>query len=371
MPCRGGGGSHRFEFTREEISEAVRASGLLELEVEIGPGCSLHRPLGSAPGDPAAAEELSEAEIREIILQARDLGVKGITLFAAPENPQPELPGLCRFVESQGLEVEVSTEIPGIEPGRCGRASDPAAETCGDGCMRHRYSCLVCPCGDVVPCAGLDLSIGNVRNRTLSEILEDSEVLEDLRDHLHTIKGPCASCEDAEVCYGCRGAAYRLTGDYLASDPLCWKNADRQDEIARLPFAVEAIIPHEKPMRIVDRLEKIGERSGEVSVTVSEEILFVGEGDVVDETAYLEMMAQSVAALDGFKRLGRPHPALAGFLVGAQKLEILGPARVGERLNIHLYKQTRFGGFGILEGSVTRDGVVLARGEVKIWQDAG
>lgn len=39
----------------------------------------------------------------------------------------------------------------------------------------------------------------------------------------HT-KGPCQSCEPAEGCYGCHGAAFQMTGDYLASDPMCWRN---------------------------------------------------------------------------------------------------------------------------------------------------
>jgi radical SAM protein with 4Fe4S-binding SPASM domain len=237
--------------------------------------------------------------------------------------------------------------------------------------MRHKFSCLLCPCGDVMPCVGLNMPIGNIRENTLSDIIEDSEVLEDLRDHIHTIKGPCASCSDAEVCYGCRGAAHRLTGDYLASDPLCWKNADRQDEIASLPFAADEVIPQKRPMRIIDDLVKTGDRSGEVSVTVSKEMPFVGDDGVIDESAYFEMMAQSIAAINGFKRLGRSQSALEGFLVGVQEFEILGPARVGDTLNIHVQKKTRFGKFGILKGTVSRNGVVLARGEIKTWEDAG
>ena len=49
-------------------------------------------------------------------------------------------------------------------------------------------------------------------------------LLKDLKDHRNTIKGPCGTCEKADHCYGCRGAAYQMTGDYLASDPLCWRN---------------------------------------------------------------------------------------------------------------------------------------------------
>ena len=47
---------------------------------------------------------------------------------------------------------------------------------------------------------------------------------------------------------------YRLTGDYLGSDPVCSKNVDRQDEIARLPFAVDEIVPQKRPMRVIDQL---------------------------------------------------------------------------------------------------------------------
>jgi radical SAM protein with 4Fe4S-binding SPASM domain len=222
----------------------------------------------------------------------------------------------------------------------------------------------------VIPCAGLKLPIGSIRERALSELLSDSEVLEDLRDHVNHIKGPCASCEDAGICCGCRGEAYRSTGDYLASDPSCPRNADRQDEIARLPFPADAIIPQRKPMRIIDQLVEVGDRSGEVSVTVSEEMPFVGADGIIDGIAYFEMMAQSVAAMNGFKRLGRSRSPLEGFLVGANDLEVLELARVGETLNIHLYKETRFGQFGVLRGVVSRDGAVLARGEVKIWQTA-
>jgi radical SAM protein with 4Fe4S-binding SPASM domain len=235
--------------------------------------------------------------------------------------------------------------------------------------MRHRFSCLVCWQGDVMPCVGLEIPIGNIREQALRDILKDSEVLEDLRDHTHTIKGPCASCADAETCYGCRGAAYRWTGDYLASDPSCWRNADRQDEIARLPFPAEELIPQKRPMRLIDELVRVGERSGEVSATVSDDMPFVRGDGVLDEIALFEMMAQSVAALDGFKRWGRSGSSPRGYLVGARRLEILEPARAGDTLHISLHKEARFGNFGILEGTVSRNGAVLARGEIKIWHE--
>jgi len=95
----------------------------------------------------------------------------------------------------------------------------------GNRCMRHQFSCLLTSKGDVTPCVGVNLPIGNIRRQKLAEILAGSRVLKELKDFRNSIKGPCASCEKVGSCYGCRGAAYQLTGDYLASDPLCWRVA--------------------------------------------------------------------------------------------------------------------------------------------------
>lgn len=103
----------------------------------------------------------------------------------------------------------------------------------GNKCMRHQFSCLVTAQGEVQPCVGITLSLGNIRRRPLAEILAGSKVLQDLRNYRQTIKGPCGTCDRAQECYGCRGAAFQITGDYLASDPLCWRTygSDQPGEV--------------------------------------------------------------------------------------------------------------------------------------------
>jgi predicted hotdog family 3-hydroxylacyl-ACP dehydratase len=191
--------------------------------------------------------------------------------------------------------------------------------------------------------------------------------VQDLREYRRTIKEPCRSCDKARHCYGCRGAAYQLTGDYLASDPLCWRNVHRQKDIVRLPMAVDAIIPQQFPMRVIDTLIKVGERSAVATATASPTMPFVNDQGILDEAVYMEMIAQTIAAMNGFKHMNASGAHTQGLLVGAKKLEILGLARVGETLTISVYKQTRYGEFGILEGIVSRGDIALARGEIKIW----
>jgi len=97
-------------------------------------------------------------------------------------------------------------------------------------CKRHLYSCLINAQGGVQPCTGLDMTIGNIREQSLSDILLGSSVIENLRNIYERIEGPCRSCSYNYECYGCRGNAYQITGNYLASDPTCWRLPEGFDE---------------------------------------------------------------------------------------------------------------------------------------------
>jgi len=96
----------------------------------------------------------------------------------------------------------------------------PIAGLC---CARHLYTCTVTVTGEVLPCPGVAIAVGNIRSATLADILAQSPVIHDLRNIRERIKGACRVCEDRDICYGCRGMAFQATGDYLAADPLCWK----------------------------------------------------------------------------------------------------------------------------------------------------
>jgi len=90
-------------------------------------------------------------------------------------------------------------------------------------CKRHLYSCLINSQGNVQPCTGVDMHVGNIRRTPLEDILESSPVVANLRNIYAKIEGNCKTCEHNYECYGCRGNAYQITGNYLASDPTCWR----------------------------------------------------------------------------------------------------------------------------------------------------
>lgn len=274
-------------------------------------------------------------------------------------------------VDSRTIE-EFFQVISEIDSNKYGIHWDPKPPLVGGECLRHQFSCAVNSEGYVQSCVGITIPIGNVRQQSLKEILRESEVVQDLKNYKDMIKGPCGECESFEACYGCRGTAYQMTGDYLASDPLCWKNIERRDEIMFLPVDVARVIPHKPPMLLIDRLLEVQERASVSEMTVREDMIFVDDNGHLDDASYPEIISQAAAAQEGFRRFGGRRPLIEGFLLGIKNIEILGNSYVGDTLRISLHKKAKFGDFGILKGEVYKADKLIARGEIKVWQnDAG
>lgn len=259
-------------------------------------------------------------------------------------------------------------DIARLDREKYGREWEPQPPLVGNKCLRNQFTCLVDAYGNVMPCVGITIPAGNIRERSLQSILADSIMFGHLRDYKGRIKGPCAECAQADECYGCRGAAYQLTGDYLASDPLCWHNKQRLDEIVHLPTAAAPFAPQEVPMLLVDTLVSVGDGEAVAETTVRAGTPFVDRMGRLDNAAYLEMMAQTVAVYHGFQNHGRTHTAPCGMLLGTRDLNIRGEARVGDVLRIHIRHATSFGAYSVLTGVITLNGEPLASGELKVWE---
>ncbi|MEM3684436.1 MAG: hypothetical protein QXX17_02900 [Conexivisphaerales archaeon] len=73
--------------------------------------------------------------------------------------------------------------------------------------------------GSVYPDQLIDIRLGDVREKTLSSIYEESSLLSDFQNS--RFKGLCGICRYRLVCGGSRERAYLELGDPLASDPAC------------------------------------------------------------------------------------------------------------------------------------------------------
>ena len=283
---------------------------------------------------------VNEAEVAGLWKYLRDRGVKPYLEIMTPQG---------RLLEHRELEVhprrlkEIFDEICAFDRER-GFEWEPQPPLVGAKCLRHQYSCVIGANGDVTPCVGLTVTLGNVHEQPLADILRGSNVLRRLKKFRETIKGPCRSCDKADSCYGCRGAAYQLTGDYLASDPLCWRNCDELLALPpELPCDATQFLPHRPPMTMVETLLEVGEWSI-IETTVAPDNRVLRDG-VLDPEAIPEIVAQGCAAITGFEQADR-H--LKGMLTGIRNVTIPGVIRAGDKLRIRMRETDELDAYHIL-----------------------
>ena len=97
------------------------------------------------------------------------------------------------------------------------------------GCGAGRFYLAVEPNGDIYPCVFFPhepkVLLGNVKTTDFGHMWTQSRVLSELRNR-DLLQGHCGSCENRDVCGGCRARAVGYFGDYLDSDPGCVNNYD-------------------------------------------------------------------------------------------------------------------------------------------------
>lgn len=134
-----------------------------------------------------------------------------------------------------------------------------------------------------------------------------------------------------------------------------------------LSVPVETLIPHRKPMCLIDRLVEFKDQGGTVAALVSfEHALVAGDGRL-DTLAVAEMIAQSYAAVKGYDDYGTGNSVKQGFLVGIRKIQFRGAVFAGDLLRINVKTVGSIAGFAVVAGTVTREQELIAEGEIKLW----
>jgi radical SAM protein with 4Fe4S-binding SPASM domain len=127
----------------------------------------------------------------------------------------------------EGLESHIQNLAPSSEAHENMRRA-PMHVNAGDGFV------FISLLGEVFPSGYLPVTAGNVKDRPLKDIYQQSELFLALRNK-DVLKGRCGKCEYRFVCGGSRSRAFAMTGDYLAEEPFC------SYEPGSFPFA-EALI---------------------------------------------------------------------------------------------------------------------------------
>ena len=134
-----------------------------------------------------------------------------------------------------------------------------------------------------------------------------------------------------------------------------------------LPVDAELLVPHRRPICMIDRLVEYRDESCVLEALVhSDNLLVDGEG-VLDSVAYMELIAQAFAAFKGYHETLHEKPVKKGFLVVVKHMECRKEAFLGDLLRVKVSTISEVGDFAIAEGTITRGDEVLATGSLTLW----
>ncbi len=155
-----------------------------------------------------------------------------------------------------------------------------------------------------------------------------------------------------------------MTGDYLAADPTCWKNASKQSEILTLPLDAEPFIPHRRPVAMVTSLLRVTDAGGDVMAEIRPDNIFLNADGFLDNAAIPELAAQAVAALNGFLF---PETIRKGMLAEINRFECRMPIRAGEQVTASCRTESEFPPWYMITFRILgADNSLRAEGELKL-----
>ena len=106
---------YNLEFTEEEIRAAVAADRLLSMEIEFSRICNFRCSYCYVPDQNEFKNELSREEIKDVILQAKELGARKIIILGGEPSIYPYLVEMLHFIGREGLEIEMFTNGSGVD----------------------------------------------------------------------------------------------------------------------------------------------------------------------------------------------------------------------------------------------------------------
>lgn len=136
-----------------------------------------------------------------------------------------------------------------------------------------------------------------------------------------------------------------------------------------LPCPAEILVPHQPPMLLIDRLI---ERKGDMAVA---EACVPQKGPCVDKERgllpefFIEIIAQTMAAVNGYDALLYGKKLNDGFLVGIDDFFWNTAPLPNKTLQIKVEKIFEFEMIKIIRGKVLCNNVLLAKGKIKVWEN--
>ena len=171
------------------------------------------------------------AEYREIKELSDRLGMKlGTSPIIYPKNDMGQDPIQYRVSDKDIKEIYsyFSEEDPHTYKNAYKNLRKKESSLlCGFG----RVACGINPKGEVYPCVGLPIVVGNLRKKRFAQIWEEAEVLNDIRKTKDSDLKRCFRCGSSSICFRCSALAWFEKGDLWEVPEECCRVTNSVKEV--------------------------------------------------------------------------------------------------------------------------------------------
>lgn len=135
-----------------------------------------------------------------------------------------------------------------------------------------------------------------------------------------------------------------------------------------LPCPAENLIIHRPPMLLIDQLlEREGDNAAASASLNSDSLCFSASRGILPEY-FIEIMAQTMAAANGYDALVNNTPPADGFIVGIDTFSIFHIPEGANDFRVEVVKNMEFGSMKMMNGEVFCGSTRVASIELKVWE---
>ena len=136
-----------------------------------------------------------------------------------------------------------------------------------------------------------------------------------------------------------------------------------------LPCPAEQLLPHRPPMLLIDNLLQREKDKAVAAAQLTENNIFLCGDSILLTEYFIELVAQTMAAANGFDALLDRSPVKDGFIVGIEAFSLHHePQEIGE-FRIVAVKDMEFGQMQVIDGVVFIGSTCIASVRLKLWED--
>jgi predicted hotdog family 3-hydroxylacyl-ACP dehydratase len=139
----------------------------------------------------------------------------------------------------------------------------------------------------------------------------------------------------------------------------------------RMSIDIEALIPHRDRMRLIETVVAVDDQRALTAATTSDDWPLYGDGSV-DVLVTIELVAQTAALLEGWKRLHSGGGGISGWLVGIKNGDFSRPRlAVPATVVTEVTRSYALEGYAVFSGTVRMGEEIVASLSVQAFHRDG